>query len=143
MLNKIQIIGRLGSNPELKYTQGGSAFCSLSVATDESYINNKGEKVQHTEWHRVQVWNKQAENCASYLAKGSLIYIEGSLSTRKYQAQDGAERFMTEIKAQRVQFLDRKNNMSAQNHSTQFQHEPQNTSNGLAIGTSEMDDFPF
>ena len=108
MLNKVMIIGRLGRDPELRYTQSGSPVASLNVATDESYTDRDGNKVDRTEWHRVSVFQRQAENCANFLAKGSLIYVEGSLQTRKWQDQQGQDRFATEIKAQRVQFLDRK-----------------------------------
>ncbi len=108
MLNKVQIIGRLGANPELKYMQTGAPVCNLSVATDESYNDRDGNKVARTEWHRVVVYQRSAENCANYLAKGSLVYVEGSLQTRKWQDKQGIDRYTTEIKAQRVQFLDKK-----------------------------------
>lgn len=108
MLNKVMIIGRLGRDPELRYTQSGSPVATLNVATDESYTDRDGNKVERTEWHRVSVFQRQAENCANYLAKGSLIYVEGSLQTRKWQDQSGQDRYTTEIKAQRVQFLDRR-----------------------------------
>lgn len=107
-LNKVMIIGRLGGEPELKYTQSGSPVCTFSVATDESYTDNSGQKVEKAEWHRIVVFQKAAENCSQYLAKGSLVFIEGKLETRKWQDQQGQDRFVTEIKAQRVQFLDRK-----------------------------------
>ena len=107
-LNKVMIIGRLGREPELKYTQSGSPVCTVSVATDESYTDNSGQKVEKAEWHRIVVFQKAAENCSQYLAKGSLVFIEGRLETRKWQEQQGQDRFATEIKAQRVQFLDRK-----------------------------------
>ena len=107
-LNKVMIIGRLGREPELKYTQSGSPVCTFSVATDESYTDNSGQKVEKAEWHRIVVFQKAAENCSQYLAKGSLVFIEGKLETRKWQDQQGQDRFVTEIKAQRVQFLDRK-----------------------------------
>ncbi len=108
MLNKVQIIGRLGADPDLKYSQTGAPMCNLSVATDESYTDRDGNKVQRTEWHRVSVFQRAAENCATYLTKGSLVYVEGSLQTRKWQDQNGQDRYSTDIKAQRVQFLDRK-----------------------------------
>lgn len=108
MLNKVMIIGRLGRDPELRYTQSGAPVCSLNVATDESYTDRDGNKVERTEWHRISVFQRQAENCANYLTKGSLVYVEGSLQTRKWQDQQGQDRYTTEIKAQRVQFLDRK-----------------------------------
>ena len=108
MLNKVMIIGRLGRDPELRYTQSGSPVASLYIATDESYTDREGNKVDRTEWHRVSVFQRQAENCANYLTKGSLVFVEGSLQTRKWQDQQGQDRYTTEIKAQRVQFLDRK-----------------------------------
>lgn len=108
MLNKVMIIGRLGRDPELRYTQSGSPVASLNIATDESYTDREGNKVDRTEWHRVSVFQRQAENCANYLTKGSLVFVEGSLQTRKWQDQQGQDRYTTEIKAQRVQFLDRK-----------------------------------
>ena len=108
MLNKVQIIGRLGRAPELRYSQSGSPVCTLSVATDEGYTDRDGKKVDRTEWHRVVLYSKTAENCNQFLKKGSLVYIEGSLQTRKWQDQQGQDRFSTEIKAQRVQFLDKK-----------------------------------
>lgn len=108
MLNKVMIIGRLGRDPELRYSQTGAPICSLNVATDESYQDREGNKVERTEWHRVSVFQRAAENCANFLAKGSLVYVEGSLQTRKWQDQQGQDRYTTEIKAQRVQFLDKR-----------------------------------
>lgn len=108
MINKVQIIGRLGRDPELRYSQSGSPVCTLSVATDEGYTDRDGKKVERTEWHRVVLYSKAAENCNQFLKKGSLVYVEGSLQTRKWQDQQGQDRFSTEIKAQRVQFLDKK-----------------------------------
>ena len=108
MLNKCMIIGRIGRDVELRYSQNGSAVASLNIATDESYTDRDGNKVERTEWHRVSVYGKSAENCANYLRKGSIVYVEGSLQTRKWQDQNGQDRYTTEIKAQRVQFLDRR-----------------------------------
>lgn len=107
-LNKVMIIGRLGRDPELRYTQDGRPVCSLNIATDESYQDRDGNKVEKTEWHKVQVWGKPAEAASTFLSKGSLVFVEGSLTTRKWQDQQGQDRYTTEIKAQRVQFLDRK-----------------------------------
>lgn len=109
MLNKVMIIGRLGRDPELRYTQSGSPICNLNIATDESYTDRDGNKVDRAEWHRVVVFQRAAENCAQYLGKGSLVYVEGNLQTRKWQDQQGQDRYTTEIRAQRVQFLDRRN----------------------------------
>ena len=108
MLNKVMVIGRLGRDPELRYSSSGTPMANLRIATDESYVDRDGNKVERTEWHTVVVFQRQAENCANYLAKGSLVFVEGSLQTRKWQDQQGQDRYSTEIKAQRVQFLDRK-----------------------------------
>lgn len=113
MLNKVMIIGHLGRDPELRYTQTGAPIATLNIATDESYTDRDGNKVERTEWHRVSVFQRQAENCANYLSKGSLVYVEGSLQTRKWQDQNGQDRYTTEIKAQRVQFLDRRGGAGA------------------------------
>lgn len=108
MVNKIFIIGRLARDPEIRYTQNGSAIANMTVATDESFTGSDGNKVERTEWHRVTVFGKAAENCGNYLGKGSLVHVEGSLATRKWQDKNGQDRYTTEIKAQRVQFLDRR-----------------------------------
>ena len=108
MLNKVMIIGRLGRDPELRYTQSGSPVASLRIATDESYTDKDGQRVDRTEWHSVVVFQRSAENCNQYLRKGSLVYVEGKLTTRKWQDQNGQDRYTTEIRADRVQFLDRR-----------------------------------
>lgn len=108
MLNKVMLIGRLGRDPELRYTQNGGPVCNLRIATDESYTGQDGNKVERTEWHSVTTFQRQAENCGKYLAKGSLVYVEGSLQTRKWTDQQGQDRYTTEIRAQTVKFLDRK-----------------------------------
>ena len=123
MLNKVMIIGRLGRDPELRYTQSGAPVATLNIATDESFTDRDGNKVERTEWHRVSVFQRQAENCANYLAKGSLVYVEGSLQTRKWQDQQGQDRYTTEIKAQRVQFLDRKSDFRAQQQGEAYDDE--------------------
>lgn len=107
-LNKVMIIGRLGRDPELRYTQSGMAVANFNVATDESYTDKDGNRIERTEWHKVTTFQRQAENCAKFLAKGSLVYIEGSLQTRKWQDQQGQDRYTTEIKAERVRFLESK-----------------------------------
>lgn len=114
MLNKVMIIGRLGRDPELRYSASGTPMCQLRVATDESYTGNDGQRVERTEWHTIVTFQRQAENCANYLGKGSLIFAEGSLQTRKWQDQQGQDRYTTEIKAMRVQFLDRKGDQNGQ-----------------------------
>jgi single-strand DNA-binding protein len=137
MLNKVTIIGRLGRDPELRYTQSGSPIASLNVATDESYTDRDGNKVERTEWHRISVFQRQAENCANYLSKGSLVYVEGSLSTRKWQDQNGQDKYITEIKAQRVLFLERKGE-GARARGMDEDDESQTRSQGSRTGTSQQ-----
>ncbi|WP_461209896.1 single-stranded DNA-binding protein [Desulfocurvus sp. DL9XJH121] len=107
-LNRVMLIGRLGVDPELRYTQSGQPVANFRMATDESYRGQDGNMVERTEWHRIVVWGRQAEPVANYLHKGSMVYVEGSLQTQKWQAKDGSDRYTTEIKAMRVQFLDPK-----------------------------------
>jgi single-strand DNA-binding protein len=107
-LNKVILIGRLGRDPEVRYLPSGAAVSSLNVATDESYKDREGSKVEKTQWHRVSVFGQAAEFCREYLGKGRLVYVEGSLQTRKWQDQQGQDRYTTEIKAMTVQALDRK-----------------------------------
>ncbi len=105
-LNKVILIGRLGQDPKLAYLPSGQAVVNGSLATDESYKDQSGQKVERTEWHRFAVYGKQGEFMANYLRKGSLVYMEGSLRTRKWQGQDGQDRYTTEVIAQRVLGLD-------------------------------------
>ena len=151
MLNKVMIIGRLGRDPELRYSQSGSPVCTLNIATDESYTDNSGQKVEKAEWHRIVVFQKAAENCSQYLAKGSLVFVEGRLSTRKYQDQQGQDRYVTEIQGQRVQFLDRKADGDGQQgrqgggRQTQRRHSADYEDLGPAFPSeaSGLDDVPF
>lgn len=103
-LNKVQIIGRLGQDPELRYTGSGTAVTNLSIATDESYTQD-GETVEQTEWHSVTCWAGLAETVNEYLKKGRRVYVEGSLKTREWEDNDGNQRYSTEIHADRVDFL--------------------------------------
>ncbi|WP_419787665.1 single-stranded DNA-binding protein [Pseudodesulfovibrio sp.] len=107
-LNKVIIIGRLGQDPKLSYTSSGQAVANFSVATDEGYRDRQtGQKVERTEWHRVVAWRQTAEFCGNYLGKGRLVMVEGKLQTRKWQGQDGQDRYTTEIVADNVEGLDR------------------------------------
>lgn len=158
MLNKVQIIGRLGRDPEVKYMQTGTPVCSLNIATDSSYVDREGNKVDKTEWHRVSAFDRQAETCGQFLRKGSLVYVEGSLTTRKWQDNQGQDRYTTEIRAQRIIFLDKKGGDSGDGDSYQQQGAaPRNFSKGkpsdnrgyedmgpaFPSEASSMDDVPF
>lgn len=150
MLNKVQIIGRLGSDPETRYSQSGQPNTSLRIATDESYRDRDGNRVERTEWHRVVTFGRTAENCAQYLSKGSLVYVEGKLATRKWNDQTGQERYTTEIKAERVQFLEKRENVAQQPAQRQERRRIRASDEELEdlgpVFPSEpanMDDIPF
>lgn len=106
-VNKVIIVGRIGRDPEVRHTQSGQPVASLSVATDESYKDKQGNKVESTEWHNVTAWGKTAEFIGAYLSKGRLVYVEGKLKTEKYTDQQGVEKYTTKIVADRVQAMDK------------------------------------
>ena len=137
MLNKVMIIGRLGADPELRYTQAGQPICSLRVATDESYTDKDGNRVERTEWHSVVTFGKTADHCNQFLRKGSLVYVEGKLSTRKWQDQKGQDRYTTEIRADRVQFLEKREN------GPQKPAQRQERGKVQATVMDDMDTIPF
>jgi single-strand DNA-binding protein len=99
------LVGRLGQNPEVRYTPSGAAVANFSVATNESWTDKSGQKQERTEWHKVVVWGKLAELCGNYLSKGRQVYLEGRLQTRQWQDKDGQTKYTTEVQAQTVQFL--------------------------------------
>lgn len=103
MLNKVMVIGNLGADPELK-NHNGKPYCKLSVASSERWTDAQGQKQEKTEWHRVTIWGKSAENCAKYLAKGKKVYVEGKLQTSSYD-KEGQKHYSTDIVAHTVQFL--------------------------------------
>jgi len=104
-VNKVILVGNLGKDPEVRYTQTGSAVANFSIATSEQWNDRDGKKQERTEWHNIVVWGKQAEHCGQYLSKGRQVFIEGSIRTRSYDDKSGNKRYVTEIIAQRIQFL--------------------------------------
>lgn len=105
MVNKVILIGNLGSDPEIRYTTSGTAVATLSVATNRKWKDRDGNLQEETEWHRVIVWAQSAEYCGNYLSRGSKIYVEGRLQTRKWQDQSGNDRYTTEIVSNTIQNL--------------------------------------
>ncbi|MGH1502807.1 MAG: single-stranded DNA-binding protein [Acidimicrobiales bacterium] len=103
-LNKAIIIGNLGRDPEVRYTDGGSAVANFTVATSEQWTDKQGNRQESTEWHKIVAWGKTAELCGEYLTKGRSVCVEGSIQTRKWE-KDGQDQYTTEIKAHRVHFL--------------------------------------
>lgn len=104
-LNKVMIIGRLGNDPEVRYTSNGGAVANFNMATNESWVDKSGAKQERTEWHRVVVWGKLGELCGQYLAKGRQAFVEGRLQTREWTDKEGGKRYTTEVVAQNIQFL--------------------------------------
>lgn len=104
-VNKAILVGNLGKDPELSYTQSGVARCRFSLATSESYNNNAGERQERTEWHNIVVWGKLAETVSKFLQKGRQVYLEGRIQNRSYDDKDGVKRYITEINANKVTFL--------------------------------------
>jgi single-strand DNA-binding protein len=103
-VNKAILVGNLGRDPELRYTASGQPVCTFSLATTENWVK-EGKREERTEWHRIVVWGKAAENCANYLAKGRQVYIAGRIQTNEWEDKEGQKRKTTEINAQTVQFL--------------------------------------
>lgn len=104
-VNKVILVGRLGRDPETRYTAGGQAVANFSVATDETFKDRSGERQKRTEWHKIVVWAKQAEIAQQYLKKGSLIYIEGRIQSREWQDKEGQKRTSYEIVATNFRML--------------------------------------
>ncbi len=104
-VNRVIVLGNLGADPELRYTQSGAAVANLRVATNERWKDKDGGQQERTEWHSIVVFGRQAENCEKYLKKGRSVYVEGRLQTNEWEDKDGNKRYTTEIVAQTVQFL--------------------------------------
>ena len=112
-VNKVILVGNLGRDPELRYTTNGTPVANFTMATTDRWTDPSGEKKERTEWHRIVVWGKQGEIVGEYLRKGKQVYIEGSLQTREWTDREGAKRYTTEVRAQRVQMLGRRDDREA------------------------------
>lgn len=145
-VNKVILIGNLGKDPEVRYSPNGGAVANVTIATSESWKDkNTGEQVEKTEWHRVVFFRRLAEIVGEYLKKGSKVYIEGKLQTRKWQDKDGQDRYTTEIVANEMQMLDSRGGGSAS-----FNQEPAGAGRPAAAAAPEPmpagdfdDDIPF
>ena len=104
-VNKVILVGNLGKDPEVRFTPSGRAVAKFSIATTESWMDQESGRQERTEWHNIVVWGKQAESCGQYLAKGRQVFVEGAIRSRSYDDKEGNKRYITEIVAQRVQFL--------------------------------------
>lgn len=148
-LNKAMVIGRLGADPEVRYTQSNTAVATLSVATTERYKDRNGEQQENTEWHRIVAWGRLAEICQEYLKKGSLAYFEGPIQTRQWEGKDGQKRYTTEIKALNMQMLDSRGGMGSggggapASSNSGGQNEPVGSSVDVGSFDDMDDDLPF
>jgi single-strand DNA-binding protein len=142
-VNKVIIVGNMGSDPELKHFTNGSSITTIRVATSESWKDkNTGEKVERTEWHRIVFNAKLAEIAAQYLRKGSKVYVEGSIKTQKWKDKNtGEDRYMTEIVAHNLQMLDSKT--EATTNSDKPVSNPQQTSSQPKASDNDDDELPF
>lgn len=135
-LNKVQLIGRTGKDPDVRHLDSGITVCNFSLATSENYTNKEGEKVEQTEWHNIVIWGKMAEVVEKWVTKGMLIYIEGKLKTRQWE-KDGQKHYTTEIFADVMKMLSKG---EAKAETAQAQPtQPQSTGNTPPEG----DDLPF
>jgi len=142
-INKVIILGNLGNDPETKYMPNGNAVTNISIATSESWKDKtSGQEQEKTEWHRVVAFNRLAEIMGEYLRKGSKVYIEGKLTTRKWQDQSGNDRYTTEIVANDMQMLDSKQD-GQQDGYQQQPTQPQQQSAAGAASSEFDDDIPF
>ncbi len=143
------LIGNLGQDPEVRYTQNNTAVATLNIATSERYKDSNGEYQENTEWHRVVAWGRTAEVCQQYLTKGSKVYIEGPIQTRQWEDKDGQKRYTTEIKALRMVMLDSKGSGGNQQGGGQPQAQnqggkPMSSNVELDSNFDDMDDdLPF
>lgn len=142
-INKVILVGNLGQDPEVKYTAGGAAVTTLSLATSESWKDkDTGTDQEKTEWHRVVLWRRLAEIAGEYLKKGSKVYIEGQLQTRKWE-QDGQTRYTTEVVGRDMQFLDSRGGSSSDNTSSYEDSNQDMGSQNLPDSGITDDDIPF
>lgn len=144
-INKAIIVGTLGKDPEIRYTQGGNAIANISVATNESWKDkNSGEMVEKTEWHRIVCFGKLAEIIERYLKKGSQAYFEGKIQTRKWQDNNGNDRYSTEIVANEMQMLGDKQAHDNSDHRPQPQRPMQNDDGPAKAPVDDgLDSIPF
>jgi len=143
-LNKVMLIGNLGDEVKMHHFDGGGCIGRFSIATNENYTNKTtGEKVSNTEWHNVVVKNKAAEICEKYLKKGDKIYVEGKIKTRKWQSEDGIQRYSTEIHVTEFNFLSSKNDSSSDsNFNSDDDHQNESIKDDNQAD-NQADDLPF
>ncbi|HEY3390053.1 MAG TPA: single-stranded DNA-binding protein [Prolixibacteraceae bacterium] len=146
-INKVILVGNVGKDPEVKHLDSNSSVANFTLATSDHYTNKNGEKVTTTEWHNIVCWRGLATIAENYIRKGSQIYVEGKIRTRSYDAQDGSKRYITEILADTIQLLGKKNDGANTEGSSVAQSsgvsEPLNSTNAYGNDDKEGDDLPF
>ena len=136
-VNKVILLGNLGRDPEVRFTQGGTPVANFTMATTDRWSDPSGEKKEKTGWHRIVVWGKQAEIAGEYLRKGRPVFVEGSLQTREWTDREGNKRYTTEVRAQRLQLLGRPDDRGAAGSAPSAEEAPEPS------GEIADDDIPF
>ncbi len=144
-LNKVMIIGNVGSEPEMRFTPNGNPVTSFPVATNRRYTTAEGERREETEWFTVVAWNRLAEQCNQFLTKGRLVYAEGRLRTHTWESQDGQKHYRTELVANRVSFLDKREAAALPEERPEERSEERSEERieEAGIGELEPEDIPF
>lgn len=149
-VNKVILVGNLGADPEVRHLESGSKVANISIATSENYTNKSGERVEQTEWHRVELWDRLAELAEQYLSKGRTVYVEGRIRTNTYQDKDGITRYDKKIRATNMTFVggrnegnDASDNGSSESTSSASSSAPQPSAAPAANSNIEADDLPF
>lgn len=145
-INKVILIGNLGSDPEVKYLDGDRAVANFSLATNESYTDRQGNKVTQTEWHRIEMWDSLAKVAEKYLTKGRQVYIEGKIKTDKWTDQNGVDKYTTRIRANVLQMLgnrEDRNDQPANQGNDQESRQPIQQPESTTSESDDLDDLPF
>ncbi|MGD8394881.1 MAG: single-stranded DNA-binding protein [Candidatus Eiseniibacteriota bacterium] len=142
-VNKVILVGNLGSDPEIRHTQNGNVVANFNVATNEQWKGKDGERNERTEWHRIVAWGRLAEICEQYLSRGRQVYIEGRLQTRQWEDRDGNRRYTTEIVAQVMQMLGRPGDRGEAPSGGPSYEEEEYSDRTVRAGGGSDDDVPF
>lgn len=142
-VNKVILVGSLGNDPDVKYTQGGSCITRISLATNSQWKDKEGNKQERTDWHRVVFFGKLAEIAGEYLRKGSSVYVEGSLKYDKYTGQDGVEKYSTDIVANELQMLGSKHDVEHMNTNSSRPNRSESAATASSDSQFNDDDLPF
>jgi single-strand DNA-binding protein len=146
-INKVILVGNVGKDPEVKHLESNVSVANFTLATSENYTNKSGEKVTTTEWHNIVCWRGLASIAENYIRKGSQIYVDGKIRTRSYDAPDGSKRYITEILADTIQLLGKKNDGASSEGVKGSQqagvNEPIGEPNAYGNDNKEVDDLPF